>query len=49
MKSKPKREHRKPKTAVKGKRYRCAVCKKKSPKKVLKAPYYCPKCKPKEN
>ena len=34
-----------PKTAVKGKRYRCAVCRKRSPKPVTTpAPWYCPGC-----
>jgi ribosomal protein L37AE/L43A len=34
-----------PKTAVKGKRYRCARCHKRSPKPVkTPAPWYCPKC-----
>ena len=34
-----------PKTAVKGKRYRCAVCRKRSPKPVkTPAPWYCPMC-----
>jgi rubrerythrin len=34
-----------PKTAVKGKRYLCAVCRKRSPKPVKKpAPWYCPRC-----
>jgi hypothetical protein len=34
-----------PKTAVKGKRYRCAVCRKRSPKPVkTPAPWYCPNC-----
>lgn len=37
-----KKSVKKPKTAVKGKRYRCAICKKLSPKPVLSAPYYCP-------
>jgi ribosomal protein L37AE/L43A len=36
------------KTAVKGKRYRCAKCRKRSPKPVkTPAPWYCPNC-PKE-
>jgi hypothetical protein len=36
-----------PKTAVKGKRYRCARCRKRSPKPVLgPAPWYCPQCAP---
>ena len=34
-----------PKTAVKGKRYRCAGCRKRSPKPVkTAAPWYCPQC-----
>ena len=34
-----------PKTAAKGKRYLCATCRKRSPRKVLEpAPWYCPKC-----
>lgn len=34
-----------PRTAVKGKRYRCAMCHKRSPKPVkAAAPWYCPKC-----
>ena len=34
-----------PKTAVKGKRYRCAGCRKRSPKPVkTPAPWYCPNC-----
>lgn len=34
-----------PKTAVKGKRYLCAKCHKRSPKPVkTSAPWYCPKC-----
>jgi hypothetical protein len=34
-----------PKTAVKGKRYRCASCHKRSPKPVkTPAPWYCPMC-----
>ena len=38
------RETKKPRTAVKGKRYRCAVCRKRSPKPVLgPAPWYCEK------
>jgi hypothetical protein len=36
-----------PKTAVKGKRFRCAVCRKRSPKPVkTPAPWYCPICRP---
>jgi late competence protein required for DNA uptake (superfamily II DNA/RNA helicase) len=34
-----------PKTAVKGKRYLCARCRKRSPKPVTTAaPWYCPNC-----
>jgi ribosomal protein L37AE/L43A len=34
-----------PKTAVKGKRYRCAKCRKRSPKPVkTPAPWYCDNC-----
>jgi ribosomal protein L37AE/L43A len=34
-----------PKTAIKGKRYLCAKCRKRSPKPVkTPAPWYCPKC-----
>lgn len=34
-----------PKTAVKGKRYLCARCRKRSPKAVkTSAPWYCPAC-----
>jgi hypothetical protein len=34
-----------PKTAVKGKRYRCAKCRKRSPRPVkAPAPWYCPAC-----
>jgi hypothetical protein len=34
-----------PKIAVKGKRYRCAVCRKRSPQPVkTPAPWYCPNC-----
>jgi hypothetical protein len=34
-----------PKTATKGKRYRCAICRKRSPKAVkTSAPWYCPTC-----
>ena len=34
-----------PKTAVKGKRYRCARCRRRSPKPVkTPAPWYCPNC-----
>lgn len=34
-----------PKTAVKGKRFRCAKCRKRSPKAVTSpAPWYCPNC-----
>jgi len=34
-----------PKTSVKGKRYLCAKCRKRSPKPVKHpAPWYCPRC-----
>ncbi len=34
-----------PKTAVKGKRFLCAKCRKRSPRPVTTpAPWYCPKC-----
>ncbi len=34
-----------PKTAVKGKRYLCAKCRKRSPRPVVTpAPWYCPNC-----
>jgi hypothetical protein len=34
-----------PKTALKGKRYLCAKCRKRSPKPVkTPAPWYCPRC-----
>ena len=34
-----------PKTAVKGKRFRCAKCRKRSPRPVKSpAPWYCPEC-----
>jgi ribosomal protein L37AE/L43A len=34
-----------PKTAVKGKRFRCAKCRKRSPKPIKTlAPWYCPNC-----
>jgi hypothetical protein len=34
-----------PKTAIKGKRYRCAKCRKRSPKPVkTPAPWYCQNC-----
>jgi late competence protein required for DNA uptake (superfamily II DNA/RNA helicase) len=34
-----------PKIAVKGKRYRCAKCRKRSPKPVkIPAPWYCDNC-----
>ena len=34
-----------PKTAVKGKRYHCAKCRKRSPKPVkTPAPWHCPNC-----
>jgi hypothetical protein len=38
-----------PKTAVRGKRYRCARCRKRSPKPVkTPAPWYCPACYPQD-
>ena len=42
------KENKKPKSApYKGKRLRCAACKKRSPHKVLMpAPWYCPACSP---
>jgi late competence protein required for DNA uptake (superfamily II DNA/RNA helicase) len=34
-----------PKTAVKGKRFRCARCRKRNPRPVkTPAPWYCPNC-----
>lgn len=34
-----------PKTAIKGKRYRCAKCRRRSPKPFkTPAPWYCPNC-----
>lgn len=40
-----KKNHKKAKSAEpKGKRYRCSVCKKKSPKKIKNVPYYCSNC-----
>ena len=34
-----------PKTALKGKRFLCAKCRKRSPKPVMTpAPWYCPNC-----
>lgn len=34
-----------PKTAIKGKRYRCAKCRRRSPKPIkTPAPWYCPNC-----
>lgn len=34
-----------PKTALRGKRFRCASCRKRSPRPVLTpAPWYCPQC-----
>lgn len=34
-----------PKTAVKGKRFLCAICRKRSPKPIkTPAPWYCPNC-----
>jgi len=41
-----KKNRKKAKSAEpKGKRYRCAVCKRKSPRKIKGVPYYCPNCK----
>jgi hypothetical protein len=38
-----------PKTTVKGKRYLCAICRKRSPKPVkTAAPLYCPNCRKKD-
>ena len=38
------KRHR-PNTAIKGKRYRCATCHKRSPRPVkTPAPWYCPRC-----
>jgi hypothetical protein len=34
-----------PKTATKGKRYRCAICRRRSPRPIKSpAPWYCPNC-----
>lgn len=38
----PKRNRKKPKTAQRLKRYRCAICRKKA-EQATSAPYYCPK------
>jgi hypothetical protein len=39
----------KPRTAPRGKRYKCAICRKRSPQPVLTpAPWYCPKHEKKE-
>jgi ribosomal protein L37AE/L43A len=47
MGQKVKKESKKPKTATKGKRYRCAGCRKRSPKPIkAPAPWYCPTCNP---
>lgn len=36
-----------PRTAVRGKRYLCAICHQRSPRAVTApAPWYCPKCRP---
>lgn len=43
------KESKKPKTAIKLKRYRCAICRKKGKEQVVSAPYYCPKCKLERN
>jgi hypothetical protein len=46
IKNPTKREARKPKTAKQGKRYRCAICKKRSPHKIFEpAPWYHEACK----
>jgi len=38
-------KQQRPKTAVKGKRYLCAKCRKRSPRPVkTPAPWYCPRC-----
>jgi hypothetical protein len=38
-------KHVRPKTAVKGKRFRCARCRRRSPKPVkTQAPWYCSNC-----
>lgn len=38
-------KRKRPKTAAKGKRLHCAICRKRSPRPVLTpAPWYCPKC-----
>jgi rubrerythrin len=38
-------KQQRPKTTVKGKRYRCAKCRTRSPKPVkTPAPWYCPSC-----
>jgi len=39
----PKRNQKKPKTAQRLRRYRCAICRKKGAQ-VASAPYYCPTC-----
>jgi hypothetical protein len=42
MRKPAKREPKKPKTAPdRGKRYRCCICRKKSPTKTMQVPYYC--------
>lgn len=39
-----------PKTAIKGKRYRCARCRRRSPKPVkMPVPWYCPGCETQRN
>jgi ribosomal protein L37AE/L43A len=38
-------KQRRPKTAIKGQRYRCAKCRKRSPQPVkTPVPWYCEKC-----
>lgn len=35
---------KKPRTAPRLKRYRCAICRKRGKEQVVSAPYYCPAC-----
>jgi hypothetical protein len=38
-------KRQRPKTAVRGKRFLCAVCRRRSPRPVkTPAPWYCPRC-----